>query len=78
MTSFNIPESNDIKVPFKNPVLKLVGTDSNAFALMGKAISHNKTHKIYNKQDLDTILAECMSAGYDHLLSTLMHFFRVR
>lgn len=76
--TFNNTECNNIVIPAKNPTLKLVGTDGNAFALMGRAREHARRHKLYNSQDLRTIMDECMSGNYDHLLATLMYFFNVK
>jgi len=75
---FNNTKSNAIKAHLKNPSLKLVGTNGNAFALMGAATSHNRTHKLYSPEDMKTIIDECTSGDYDHLLATLMYFFNVK
>jgi hypothetical protein len=57
----------------KKPVLKIVGTDGNAFALLGKAGRVARQ----NNMDWDTISKEAMSGDYDHLLQTLMKYFEV-
>ena len=53
--------------------LKLVGEDSNAYAIMGRAsreLSRN------GRADLiDQFLAECKSGDYNHLLVTCMKYF---
>jgi hypothetical protein len=55
------------------PTLKLVGTDGNAFALLGKARTVAKS----NNMDWEKIQREAMSGDYDHLLTTLMKYFDV-
>ena len=76
--TFNVPEANNIPKPAKNPSLKLVGTDGNAYALMGKAQYHNRKYKLYSSTDFEVIMKEATSGDYDHLLATLMHFFNVK
>ena len=58
----------------KKPKLKIIGTDGNTFALLGKASKVAKE----NKMDWDKISKEAMSGDYDHLLKTLMEYFDVR
>lgn len=55
------------------PVLKLVGEDGNAFALLGKAQRVARQ----NKMDWEAIKAEATSGDYDHLLATLCKHFDV-
>jgi predicted ATPase len=57
----------------EKPVLKIVGTDGNAFALLRKA----RRVAIQNKMDWDKISAEATSGDYDHLLQTLDKYFEV-
>lgn len=57
----------------EKPVLKIVGTDGNAFALLGKARRVARE----NDMDWDAIKKEAMSGDYDHLLQTLMEHFEV-
>ena len=50
--------------------VKLIGTDGNAFALLGKvrqALRENGTPKEF----IDAFLKEAMSKDYDHLLCTI-------
>jgi len=56
------------------PKLKLVGTDGNAFSLLGKARTVALKHKMNWKQ----IMKEAMEGDYNHLLTTLMKYFDVR
>ena len=55
------------------PELKLVGTDGNAFALLGVAQRCARKHNI----DFAPIMKEAMSGDYDHLLRTLCEHFDV-
>jgi hypothetical protein len=55
------------------PILKLLGTDGNAFALLGKAQRVARQ----NGMDWEKIRTEAMSGNYDHLLQTLMKHFEV-
>lgn len=55
------------------PELKIIGTDGNAFALLGKA----RRVAIKNKMDWPTIQKEATSGDYDHLLATLAKYFKV-
>jgi len=57
----------------KKPVLKIVGTDGNAFALLGKASRVARQ----NNMNWNEISKEAMSGDYDHLLQTLMKYFEV-
>ena len=65
-------------VPTKQKKLKLVGTDGNAWALMGTAQEHNRKHKMYQTDIFKQIMKECMAGDYDHLLATLIYFFEVK
>lgn len=55
------------------PKLKIIGTDGNAFALLGKA----QRTAIENNMDWTTIQEEAMSGDYDNLLATLDKYFEV-
>lgn len=55
------------------PELKIIGTDGNAFALLGKA----RRVAIKNKMDWPAIQKEATSGDYDHLLATLAKYFEV-
>ena len=57
----------------EKPVLKIVGTDGNVFALLGKAGRVARQ----NNMDWDTISKEAMSGDYNYLLQTLMKYFEV-
>ena len=51
--------------------MQLAGLDGNAFALMG-AFSRNARRQGWTRDEIDTVLKECRSGDYDHLLCTLM------
>ena len=51
--------------------MQLAGLDGNAFALMG-AFSRNASRQGWTRDEIDTVLKECRSGDYDHLLCTLM------
>lgn len=55
------------------PTLKIIGTDGNAFAILGKA------QRVARENDMDwnTIQAEATNGDYDHLLRTMMKYFDV-
>jgi hypothetical protein len=55
------------------PELKLVGTDGNAFALLGKAAKVARA----NGLDAKAIMDEAMDGDYNHLLRTLHKYFEV-
>jgi len=57
----------------KKPKLEIIGTDGNAFALLGKAQRVAKE----NNMDWDKIQTKAMSGDYDNLLCTLMYYFDV-
>lgn len=57
----------------EKPKLKLVGTDGNAFGLLGAAQRCARKNGI----DFAPIMKEAMSGDYDHLLRTLTQHFDV-
>ena len=57
----------------KKPVLKIIGTDGNAFAILGKAQRVAKQ----NGMDWDKIHTEATSGNYDNLLCVMMKYFDV-
>ena len=63
----------NIDVPKKLPILKLIGTDGNAFAVLGEA----RRVALKNEMDWDKIREEAMSGDYDQLLGVMMKYFDV-
>jgi len=57
----------------EKPTLKIIGTDGNAFAILGKA----RRVAIKYNLDWDTIQAEATSGDYNHLLATMTKYFDV-
>lgn len=55
----------------KKVTLNLVGQDSNAFALMG-VFYRQARREGWTKEEIDSVIKECTSGDYDHLLTTLM------
>lgn len=62
------------------PPLSLVGSDGNAFAVMGAAKVVFRKHESYFKEKnitWETLKTEMMSGDYDNLLVTVMKYFDV-
>jgi hypothetical protein len=57
----------------EKPTLKIIGTDGNAFAILGKASRVARA----NNLDWDAICKEATAGDYNHLLATLMEHFDV-
>ena len=51
--------------------MQLAVLDGNGSALMG-AFSRNARRQGWTSDEIDTVLTECWSGEYDHLLCTLM------
>ena len=58
------------------PKVKLVGSDGNAFAVMGACRKAAKSAG-WDKGQIDALLAEMMNGDYNHLLATAMEHFDV-
>tara|TARA_Y100001937_G_C6934990_1_gene247711 strand:+ start:314 stop:523 length:210 start_codon:yes stop_codon:yes gene_type:complete len=56
--------------------VELVGTDGNAFALLG-ACKLAASRADIDKSKVDEFLQEAMKGDYDHLLRTCMKYFNV-
>ena len=57
-------------------VVRLTGSDGNAFAVMGK-VTRALTQAGVGKAERDAFLAEAMSGDYDELLATAMRWVTV-
>lgn len=55
----------------KKVTLNLVGQDGNAFSLMG-VFSRQARREGWTKEEIDSVIKECTSGDYDHLLATLI------
>jgi len=60
----------------EKPTLQLVGTDGNAFSILGKAMKAAKRAG-WSKERIAVYIEEAMSGDYDHLLQTTMKYFDV-
>jgi hypothetical protein len=60
----------------KKPVVKLVGTDGNAFAILGKV--KRALVDAGMKKEAEAFMKEATSGDYDHLLATAMDYVDVR
>lgn len=57
-------------LPKKKVALQLVGLDGNAFSLMG-AFQQQARKEGWSQREIKSVIDECMSGDYDHLLATL-------
>ncbi len=55
----------------KQVSLQLVGLDGNAFALMGAWRTQARREK-WTPEEIESVIKECTSGDYNHLLCTLM------
>lgn len=53
--------------------MQLVGTDGNAFAILG-AFQHNAKRQGWTKKEIDLVLKEATSGDYNHLLATIVKY----
>lgn len=58
------------------PELKLVGTDGNAFFILGKS-KRVAREAGWSEEKIDVFMKEAKSGNYDHLLQTCMKYFDV-
>ena len=65
-----------MKMKYPNITVKLVGTDGNAFATLGKVSKEMKKAGI-NQSEIDDFYDEATSGDYDHLLGTVMKWVDV-
>lgn len=59
------------------PILKIIGEDGNAFAILGKA-QRVARQAGWPQDKIDQVLNEAKAGDYDHLLQTMMENFDVR
>lgn len=57
----------------KKPKLSIIGTDGNAFSILGKARKVAKE----NNMNWEEIQKEATSGDYDHLLAVMLAYFDV-
>ncbi len=58
------------------PTVRLVGTDGNAFAVLG-AVFRTLRGAGWTQEERDAFRAEATSGDYDHLLQTVMKYLDV-
>ena len=61
----------------EKPVVKLIGGDGNAFAILGTC-SKAMERADWDQKQRDAVLDEMREGDYDHLLSTAMKYFDVQ
>jgi len=61
----------------KKPIVKLIGNDGNAFAVIGACMTAARKAG-FTKEQMDAIRKDMMSGDYDHLLCVAMDNFDVR
>jgi len=64
-------------VIYPKVVVKLVGTDGNAFAVIGKVTRALRQHGV-EKEKIDKFMEEAMSGDYNNVLATCMKWVDVR
>jgi len=64
------------RVERPRPVVQLVGTDGNAFAVLGKVLRALREAG-WSQAEIDAFKAEATSGNYDHLLGTVMEYLDV-
>jgi hypothetical protein len=62
---------------YPNVTVKLVGSDGNAFAVLGKC-KREAAKAGVPKVELDKFLEEAMSSDYKNLLATCMKWFTIK
>lgn len=65
-----------VKVKYPNITVKLVGSDGNAFAIMGKIQSALRKNKV-PQTEIDECMEKMMSGDYNNLLRTAMEYVNV-
>lgn len=65
------------KIVNKTVNLDLVGTDGNAFAIMG-AFRRQARKEHWTPEDIEAVLNEAQSGNYDHLLATIINHCEVK
>lgn len=68
--------NKDIEMDNEKPVVKLLGKDGNAYAIIGACRRAGRKAGWSNEQ-LEELVAEMTSGDYNHLLVTAMRHFDV-
>jgi hypothetical protein len=56
--------------------VELIGTDSNAFSILGRVKRALRKHKV-PLEDIDKFMEEATSGDYNHLLATVQEYVEV-
>ena len=64
------------KVKYPNINVELIGTDGNAFAVLGK-VRRAMIEAGVSTEEIEDFMGEAMSSNYDHLLATCMKWVNV-
>ena len=67
----------DLAADYRKPVVKLIGTDGNSFALLGRVSAAMREAGI-PKETISAFFAEATAGDYDHLLCTCMKYVEVK
>ena len=70
------PSAEEPSAEKKRPRVKLVGTDGNAFAVLG-TVTRALKKAGYSKEEVDEFRREAMGGDYNHLLATAMEWVDV-
>jgi hypothetical protein len=77
-------DTTTTEIRYPDCVVELVGSDGNAFAIMGnvtrelkKHLRDRSTNPVEMKKIVDEFRTEAMSGDYDHLLQTCMRWVNV-
>ena len=75
MQTFPITFKNNVMERLVNKMVptSLVGVDSNAFSIMGH-FQKEARKSGWTKQEIDLIINEATSGGYDHLVTTIVSY----
>ena len=71
------PLNDDLPPYPERPVLKLVGQDGNAFAVLGLAIRAARAAG-WSEEEIGEYKTRAMSGNYDNLLAVTQEFFDVQ
>lgn len=64
------------EVTRERPTVKLIGTDGNSFAVLGR-VKRALRFAQYSDDDIKKFMSEATSGDYDHLLATCMRWVEV-
>ena len=68
-----LADTADLPTPYTNVTVRLVNTDGNAFALLGK-VRQALRHAGYEPELIEEFTRDAMSGDYDHLIQTVLEY----